>query len=65
MSAVKVGKTREDSWTRIASSYYSQRKHVKNPDDELTSVGTSSSAFAIFYERQSQAQNLNNWVQGG
>ncbi len=50
MSAVKVGKTREDSWARIASSYYSQRMGVKIPDDELTSVGASSSAFAIFYE---------------
>lgn len=38
---------------------------VRNPDEELTSVGASSSAFAIFYERQSQAQDLNDWVQGG
>lgn len=65
VSAVKVGKTREDSWARIASSYYSQRMHVQNPDNGLTSVGASSSAFGIFYERQSQAQNLNDWVQGG
>ena len=62
MSAVKVGKRREDSWARIASSYHSQRMRLKNPDNELTSVGASSSAFAIFHERQCQAQKLNDWV---
>ena len=50
MSAVKVGKTREDSWARMSSSYCTQRMGAKNPDEILTLVGASSSAFAISYE---------------
>ena len=50
MSAVKVEKTREDSWARMASSYCSQPMRVKNPEEVLTSVGAWSSAFAISYE---------------
>lgn len=60
MSAVKVGKTREESWARMASSYCSQPMRVKNPKEVLTFVGAASSAFAISYERQSQAQNLGD-----
>ena len=50
MSAVKVGKTREDSWARMASSYCSQPMRVKNPEEVLTSVGAWSIAFAISSE---------------